>query len=234
MFLQAIKPYQEALDKSGYNYKLQYEPMETSNKKNGTRKRKIVWFNPPFSKNVRTNIGSKFLKLIDKHFPSEHHLHHLINRGTVKVSYRCMPNLASIISSHNAKILNNKPQPEPAKLCNCRKKDECPLKGKCLTDKVVYRAIVNVQNDTKTEDYIGITGNKFKTRYTQHKSSFKPSNIQSTTLSQYINKLNSTNKKFNIEWSILRCESTFSPTTGRCNLCIAEKYIFLYRDTSAL
>ena len=116
------------------------------------------------------------------------------------------------------------------KLWNCRKKDECPLKGKCLTDKVVYRAIVNIQNDNKTEDYIGITGNKFKTRYTQHKSSFKPSNIQSTTLSQCINKLNSTNKKFNIEWSILRRESTFSPTTGRCNLCIAEKYIFLYRD----
>ena len=33
------------------------------------RNRNIVWFNPPFSKNVATKIGRYFLNLIDKCFP---------------------------------------------------------------------------------------------------------------------------------------------------------------------
>ena len=28
----------------------------------------IIWFNPPFSRNVSTNVAKKFLQLLDKHF----------------------------------------------------------------------------------------------------------------------------------------------------------------------
>ena len=104
------------------------------------------------------------------------------------------------------------------------------MDSKCLTDKVVYRAAVKLNDEPKIEDYVGITGNSFKTRYNQHKSSFKQNNIQSTTLSQHLCKLTNKKADFSINWSILKRASTFSTSTGRCNLCIAEKYIFLYRD----
>ena len=52
--------YQEALDKSGYHHKLSFTPSQASRPQN-TRRRNILWFNPPFSKNVATNVGKCFL-----------------------------------------------------------------------------------------------------------------------------------------------------------------------------
>ena len=52
----------------------------------------------------------------------------IFNRHTLKLSYSCMPNMKSIISSHNKHILSNAntPTPQPD-TCNCRKKPDCPL-----------------------------------------------------------------------------------------------------------
>ena len=72
-FDQAVPPYQKALDESGYHYTLQYEPPTTNRRKNRQRNN-IIWYNPPFTKNTSTNIGYKFLALIDKHFPKDHKL----------------------------------------------------------------------------------------------------------------------------------------------------------------
>ena len=44
-----------------------YEPPTTNKKKNRQRNNKL-WYNPPFSKNVSTNIGHRFFALVDKHF----------------------------------------------------------------------------------------------------------------------------------------------------------------------
>ena len=80
IFKKATPVYQDALAKSGYNYQLNFEPplppSQSINKKK-CRKRRITWFNPPFSCNVKTNIGAKFLKLVDNSFPKEHPLHPL-------------------------------------------------------------------------------------------------------------------------------------------------------------
>ena len=58
--------------------------------------------------------------------------------------------MRNIISGHNNKILNNQEKdPEEKKndkTCNCRKKQECPLNGKCLIESVIYKVTV------KTED----------------------------------------------------------------------------------
>ena len=70
------------------------------------RKRNIIWFNPPFSKNVATKIGTYFLKLIFKHFPRDHKFHKIFNRNNIKVSYNCMPNIKSAVSY--SKISNKK------------------------------------------------------------------------------------------------------------------------------
>ena len=73
----------------------------------------MIWFNPPYSKNVVTKVGHYFLKLLDKHFPRHHKLHKIFNRNTVKVSYSCTKNIKSIINSHNKKVLH---QTETVKL----------------------------------------------------------------------------------------------------------------------
>ena len=101
-FDQAAPPYQKALDESGYHYNLQYEPAKASKRKN-RQCNNILWYNPPFSKNTSTNIGHKFLALVDKHFPNDHKLRKIFNRNTIKISYSCMNNTKQIIDNHNNK-----------------------------------------------------------------------------------------------------------------------------------
>ena len=103
VFIQAIPPYQEALQKSGYDFKLKYSPTVETQPKKHRRRRNVTWFNPPFSKNVKTPIGEKFLKIISKNIPPTHPLHKIVNRNTVKVSYRCVTNMGREISKHNCK-----------------------------------------------------------------------------------------------------------------------------------
>ena len=105
VFNSAKPPYQEALAKSGFEYELKYKQPTDSNNKNHNRSRNETWFNPPFSQNVSTNVGAKFLKLIDSCFPPFHPLRKIMNRNTVKIGYRCMPNMGQVINRHNAKIV---------------------------------------------------------------------------------------------------------------------------------
>ena len=56
--------YQDALNKAGYNYTLKFDPETgTQNRKSRCRKRNILWFNPPYSSSVKTNVGAKILRL---------------------------------------------------------------------------------------------------------------------------------------------------------------------------
>ena len=102
VFNEAIPPYQQALEKSGYDFKLKFVPQEKqATRKNKARKRKITWYNPPWDSNVKTNLGRKFLLVVDKCFPKNHPLNKIFNRHTLKLSYSCMPNMKAVISSHN-------------------------------------------------------------------------------------------------------------------------------------
>ena len=79
----------------------------------------MFWFNPPFSSNIKTNIGKKFFAILQKHFPPGSDLAKLFNKGTVKLSYSCMPAMKSVISAHNKKILaSDRMEEEPG--FNCR------------------------------------------------------------------------------------------------------------------
>ena len=67
-FKATTATFQDPLNRADYDYNLQFEtPQQNQNRRN--RKSNITWYNPPFSKNVATNIGRKFLQLVDKHFP---------------------------------------------------------------------------------------------------------------------------------------------------------------------
>ncbi len=96
-FHESAPIYQNALRHSNFDHKLDYMKLAPQTTRRN-RQRNIIWFNPPFSKNVKTNIARNFLCLIDKHFPPNHKLHKIFNRNTVKVSYSCMNNVKSIIS----------------------------------------------------------------------------------------------------------------------------------------
>ena len=71
IFNQSIPYYENALRKSGYNASLKYTPTQNqdeNNQQREQRKQKIIWFNPLYSLNVRTNVGKLFLMLLDRHF----------------------------------------------------------------------------------------------------------------------------------------------------------------------
>ena len=62
--------YESAMKNSWFNYSIKFEaPLENTRE---NRNRKVIWFNPPYSLNVKTNIGKVFLKLVRKHFPPGH------------------------------------------------------------------------------------------------------------------------------------------------------------------
>ena len=109
IFNESAPFYEDKLHQSGYQQKLKYNPAntETHNKRN--HKRNIIWFNPPFSRNVSTKIGKSFLNLLDKHFPQNHRLHKIFNRNNVKVSYSCTKSMKTLITNHNKNILGKKP-----------------------------------------------------------------------------------------------------------------------------
>ena len=74
-FAKAATPYNIAIKTNGYHGGLTYDDHAAdtrAGKRN--RKRNIVWFNQPFSENVKNNIGKEFLTLVNKHFPTHHHL----------------------------------------------------------------------------------------------------------------------------------------------------------------
>jgi hypothetical protein len=228
IFNKAIIPYQKAITESGYDYKLTYNPQPNQHSRRKNRKRNITWYNPPWDSNVKTNVGKLFLNTIDKCFTKNHPLHMIFNRHTLKLSYSCMPNIKSIISSHNKKILSEAktmPTQQTKKECNCRKTPECPLDGKCLQSNVVYQATVTTE--TTTETYVGLATN-FKERYRNHTASFQHDNKRNDTeLSKHVWNLKDNNKPFNIKWKVLRKCQPYSNINKKCNLCLYEKYIII-------
>ena len=234
VFNEASPPYQSALNKSGYNFNLKYETTTNNNSRKRNRQRKITWFNPPFSANVYTNIGAKFLKIIDTCFPPCHPLHKIINRNTVKVSYRCMPNMRQVLSRHNTKIAKQQDQQTPPG-CNCRGGQAgCPLDGACQTSSLVYEATVTRQDNNHKETYTGLTEGTFKDRLGGHKFDFThQAKEHSTTLSTYIWKLKKAGIPYQIAWKVIDRSSSFNPSTRTCRLCQKEKYYIMFRPEGA-
>ena len=187
VFKEAIPPFQEALDKGGYEFKLKFEPVKRSKKGKNNRSRDITWFNPPFSQNVSTNVGARFLKLIDTCFPPFHPLAKIINRNTVKIFYRCMPNIGQVISSYNTKISAQSQTQSPPPGCNCRYGPAaCPVDGACQTRGVVYQATVTREDNNKSETYPGLTARTFKDRLYEHTQDINNEKRKGTSLSNYV------------------------------------------------
>ena len=218
IFSNEAPTYNQALKNAGYNTEITFT--KTEHKKR-TRKRNILWFNPPWNDEVATNIARKFLNMIEKHFPKKSEFHKYFNKNNIKVSYSTMPNMASIIARHN-KALTRPPFQTNQTPCNCRKPNKCAMKGKCLTENIVYKCEVKTKNSTK--EYIGITASSFKTRYTAHKASFvHEDKSHNTALSTHIWNLKNKNTVYRTNWSILKQAPSYSKNIRQCQLCLTEK-----------
>ena len=66
IFSEAAPPYEKAISEAGYDIILKYNPNKKTKQKN--RKKNIIWYNPPYCKDLATKVGHYFLKLLDKHF----------------------------------------------------------------------------------------------------------------------------------------------------------------------
>ena len=124
--------------------------------------------------NVATNVGRFFLNLINKNFPPHHKFSKIFNRKNMKISYSCMPNI-------HKKVTKAKPSAQ-ARTCNCINKSKCPLNNKCLSNNVLYKANITSESENyRNKIYYGISETKFKSRYANHRKSFKNRNYKTDT-----------------------------------------------------
>ena len=107
-----------------------------------------------------------------------HPLRKICNRNTLKPSYSCMPNIGTIISSHNKRLLAEPNTPIEDK-CNCRKKETCPLLGKCQTKGVLYQATVKREDNQEEQTSVG---NHWRCVKLDTTTAQTRARIQSTTL----------------------------------------------------
>ena len=215
VFMAAAPPYQQALNKAGYNHILVYEEDDQNNNNNDEednnnndddednnnnenrrkkrkRNRNLTYFTPPFSMTVKTKIGKEFLKIVDTAFPPGNALHKKLNRHNIKISYSCMPNMKTRISRHNTQILTRDRVQEEEPPCNCRR-IPCPMPGQgmCRSKNAVYQAIVTVaprpEVQEEVEEVHTYVGatHDFKERYYGHRSSF---NLEASRTSTTLSK----------------------------------------------
>ena len=229
-FNKAKPIYESALKNSGFNYSMKFEaPVANTRRK---RNRKVIWFNPPYSLSVKTNISIVFLKLVRKHFPRSHKFNKIFNLNTIKISYSSMPNVMNLIKQHNSKILS-KDQDKIQRSCNCRIKESYPLYGKCLQQCMVYKA--KVTTNTTYKEYYGTSEWEFKSRYNNHTQSFRClCHINDTELSKYFWTLKANGTYYHLKWSVKSYASCYKCDTRRCDLCLTEKMIIALADPKIL
>ena len=180
--------------------------MNNKNKDTKQRKRKVIQFNPPCSKNVSTKVRNQFLKLINKHFPR-----------------------------HNKKAINP-PKDNIARTCNCIRKHQCPFNEKCLTNNVLYKASITTNKENpKTKIYYCVTKTAFKLRYANHKKTLNNIKYQTDTeLSNEYRNIISANKTSSISWEVLRTQKSYQ-SPKRCLLSFNEKLaITLHKNDNML
>ena len=205
-FQDAVPTYQTALGHSNFAHKLEYMHAHITHQSRRNRQRNIIWFNPPFNKNIKTNIPRNFLNLVDTHFPAGHKLHKIFKRNTFKVSYSCMNNVKNIISKHNTRIIRkSQSQVTNTTSCNCRNKETCPLQNKCMSKDMVFKATISTCNTNDTKHNIGMTSNTFKERFRNHIKSFNHKKYSNETeLSKYVWHLNDSFRSPKNECSITK------------------------------
>jgi hypothetical protein len=89
---------------------------------------------------------------------------------------------------------------------------------------------VNTDDDRPPRTYIGLTEGPFKTRYNQHTHTFNHNSKRlSTELSKHVWTLKDQSIGHSIKWHIVKRSRGFNINSGKCNLCIWEKYFIIFK-----
>ena len=133
--------------------------------------------------------------------------------------------MKNIINTHNKKIINL--PKDIVRTCNCIRKQQCPLKGKCLTNNVLYQASITANEEyPKTRIYYGVSETTFKLGYANHTD---------TELSNEYWNIVSADKTSNISWEMLGTHKSYNQSSKRCLLCLDEKLaIAIHKDDNIL
>jgi len=110
------------------------------------------------------------------------------------------------------------------KTCNCIKKDQCPLDGKCLTDNLIYKANITCNEPTYIpKNYLGSAETTFKLRYANHKKTFNYEKYENDTeLSKEVWRLKRKGYTPKVTWTIHKKCFPYNFNTKRCHLCLNE------------
>ena len=117
-FEKAKRNYNKGLAKVGFSEKIKYHKQSPVKR---VLTRKVVWFNPPYSSSIKTNVWKIFIKRIVKHFPKHHIYYQIFDNTTIKLSYSCMPNMENILIKHNNKLIFQSFE-QPTQMCNGKDK----------------------------------------------------------------------------------------------------------------
>ena len=72
LFDKCKPTYNQILRASGFKQSLNFELKTKVVPRKRNRKRKIIYYNPPFDISVKQNLRNLFYDLINKYFPTEH------------------------------------------------------------------------------------------------------------------------------------------------------------------
>ena len=95
--------YENALERCRYHSVKLNCTQKRENKPKHNRSQNIIWFNPPYSQNVITNVAKRFLNFLDHHFPKSNKLPKIFNRNAVKVTAP-LQKISPALSAHTTRI----------------------------------------------------------------------------------------------------------------------------------
>ena len=96
---------------------------------------------------------------------------------------------------------------------------------------MVYKA--TVKHDNKHSEYLGLTENTFKQRFTTHLSSFRRIQARNETcLSEKIWELKENGTDFEVNWEIVMKAPSYNNISKKCQLCLTEKTLIMYADSN--
>ena len=155
-----------------------------------------------------------------------------------------MNNTKQIIDNHNKRILHlshssytkdNKDGTRTNKTCNCQQKNNCPSIVTAFNLQLFIKPPSHETTTTPlkhTLDSQKLTSKQDR----NHTASFHHAKHKnSTELSKHIWTLKNNNIDYSISWHILSSSSPYNSSSKRCNLCLKEKFLIIYRpDLSSL
>ena len=137
----------------------------------------------------------------------------------------------NVIRKHSSKIMKNL-APSTTKTRNCRRKTDCPMDGKCLSECLIYKASVS---RTTNKYYYGACENTFKELYNNHNRSFRnKSREKNTELSKYVGESKEKDINYFINWNIAVKSQKYICGFRKCDLCIYEKLLISRADPNVL